>query len=229
MIIGGFQKFSLIDYPGNLSAVIFTRGCNFRCPFCHNPELVLPDHYSQTIPEEEIFAVLKKRTQQLDGIVVTGGEPTIHDDLGVFLSIIKELGYLIKLDTNGTRPGIIQKLATAGLVDFFAMDIKAPLDKYKLLTATKVDTDAIQQSIDIIRNSGIQYQFRTTMVKGMLDFPDLINIRNLVGRQSPYVVQHFNPTEKIVQPDLLEQPHYTTTEIEHFSQNLQQDDSVLAV
>lgn len=130
MEIGGLQKFSLIDYPGKISAVIFTRGCNFRCPYCHNPELVIPAFFTQGYAVDDIFAFFRSRREKLDGIVITGGEPTVQKDLIEFMSKVKALGFFLKLDTNGSNPGILKKVISLGLVDFVAMDIKAPFDRY---------------------------------------------------------------------------------------------------
>ncbi|OQX50761.1 MAG: anaerobic ribonucleoside-triphosphate reductase activating protein [Candidatus Cloacimonas sp. 4484_209] len=131
MKIGGFQKVSLIDYPGKICAIVFTRGCNFRCPYCHNPELVLPENYSPLIPEEEIFSFLEKRRGKLDAVEITGGEPTLQEDLTEFIRKIKEMGFLVKLDTNGSFPSVLEKVIYSGLVDYIAMDVKAPLEKYR--------------------------------------------------------------------------------------------------
>jgi len=164
MKLGGFQKFSLIDYPGLISAVIFTQGCNFRCPYCHNPELVLPDQFGMTINQEYILDYLNCRTGMIDGVVLTGGEPTLQPDLLSFLRKIKELSFKIKLDTNGSIPEVIQNSFAENLLDFIAMDIKAPLNSYSTISGVEVDIDSITKSINLILNSGIDYQFRTTFV-----------------------------------------------------------------
>ncbi len=164
MKIGGFQKFSLIDYPGLISAVIFTQGCNFRCPYCHNPELVLPDQFGRTIDSEYILDFLNYRTGMIEGVVLTGGEPTLQLDLLLFLRKIKELSFMIKLDTNGSRPEVIQNALAENLLDFIAMDIKAPLNFYSTISGVEIDINSIVKSINLILNSGIDYQFRTTVV-----------------------------------------------------------------
>ncbi len=163
MEIGGFQKFSLIDYPGSISAVVFTRGCNFRCPFCHNPELVLPEFYSDTLDPEEILGFLEKRIGKLESVTITGGEPTIQKGLIPFMEKLKGMGYMIKLDTNGTKPEIIGRIVEKNLADFIAMDIKAPLESYSRISGVSVDLSAIEKSISIILDSGKKYQFRTTL------------------------------------------------------------------
>jgi len=139
MIIGGLQRFSLIDYPGKISAILFTRGCNFRCPYCHNPELVDPQRYAEPWQEEEYWAFLQSRTQKLDAVVVTGGEPTLQEDLEPFLEKIRKMGFLIKLDTNGSNPDVLKDLLSANLVDYIAMDIKAPLEKYSEVAKVPID------------------------------------------------------------------------------------------
>lgn len=167
MKIGGFQKFSLIDYPGLVSAVIFTRGCNLRCPYCHNPELVLPERFEKTVDAEYIVDFLGNRTGKIDSVTITGGEPSLQKGLIPFINRIKKLEFKIKLDTNGTFPEIIEKILNENLVDFIAMDIKAPYSSYSHISGVFVDTDFITKSICSILNSGIDYQFRTTIVPGL--------------------------------------------------------------
>lgn len=137
MQIGGLQKFSLLDYPGKISAVVFTQGCNFRCPYCHNPELVDPARYQECLPEEEIFSFLETRRGKLEAVTVTGGEPTLQKSLAPFLRRIKDMGFLVKLDTNGSRPDVLEELLRQKLIDYIAMDIKAPLEKYEAVTGWK--------------------------------------------------------------------------------------------
>ncbi|MGC8971837.1 MAG: anaerobic ribonucleoside-triphosphate reductase activating protein, partial [bacterium] len=164
MLIGGLQKFSLIDYPGKISAVIFTKGCNFRCPYCHNPELVIFDG-KDLIEEDYIFSFLREKRGKLDGVVLTGGEPTLQSDLINFLKEIKGLGFFTKLDTNGSNPEVIERLLEEKILDYIAMDIKANLEKYNDVTHSNVDIEKIKKSIDIIMHSGIDYEFRTTIVR----------------------------------------------------------------
>jgi pyruvate formate lyase activating enzyme len=152
MIIGGLQKFSLIDYPHKISAIIFTIGCNFRCPFCHNPELVNPKLYPEKIPEKDVLEFLESRRGKLDAVVITGGEPSLHKDLYQFISKIKYMGFLVKLDTNGTNPNILNRLIKDNLLNYIAMDIKGSLDRYEEIVGTKVDLGKIKKSINIILN-----------------------------------------------------------------------------
>lgn len=162
MRIGGFHKFSLIDYPGLISAVIFTQGCNFRCPYCHNWELVLPEKFGRTLDLQEILAFLEARAGKIDGVTVSGGEPTMQQGLLDCLHEIKQRSFRVKLDTNGSNPDVVKQALEEGLLDFIAMDVKAPLDSYDRLAGVDVETEAIEQSMAHILNSGVAYQFRTT-------------------------------------------------------------------
>ncbi|OPX26568.1 MAG: anaerobic ribonucleoside-triphosphate reductase activating protein [Candidatus Cloacimonas sp. 4484_143] len=191
MKIGGFQKFTLIDYPGKLAAVVFTQGCNFRCPYCHNPELVYPKDFQQSIPTSQIFNFLKNRIGKLDAVSITGGEPTLQNKLPEFMQKIKEMGFLIKLDTNGTNPEMIEQLITSELVDYLAMDIKAPLMKYDDITKTKVNIENIEKSILLIENSGIEYEFRSTLVKDLLSSEDVEDMGLMLGKADKYFLQKF--------------------------------------
>ncbi|MEN6445142.1 MAG: anaerobic ribonucleoside-triphosphate reductase activating protein, partial [Candidatus Cloacimonas sp.] len=145
MKIGGLQKFSLLDYPGELSAIIFTQGCNFRCPYCHNPELVDPIRYSPLLNTERVLRFLYKRHKKLSAVVITGGEPTLQEDLIPFLKLIKAMRYKIKLDTNGSRPEVLQEIIEQNLVDYFAMDIKAPIELYKIITRADLEPGTIEK------------------------------------------------------------------------------------
>jgi len=189
MKIGGFQRFSLIDYPGKISAIIFTQGCNFRCPYCHNPELIDPKLFTSAIDEDLILSFLRKRVGKLDGVVITGGEPLLQHDLIEFIKKIKEMGYLVKLDTNGSYPEKLERLLD--LIDYIAMDIKAPLEKYRNVVRTDVCTEKIMESITIILNGDIDYEFRTTVVKALLTEDDLICIAKLIRGAKRYVLQKF--------------------------------------
>jgi len=189
MKIGGFQRFSLIDYPGKISAIIFTQGCNFRCPYCHNPELVDPKLFTSALDEDLIFSFLRKRVGKLDGVVITGGEPLLQHDLIEFIKKVKEMGYLVKLDTNGSYPEKLERLLD--LIDYIAMDIKAPLEKYHDVVRADVCTEKIMESITMILNGNIDYEFRTTVVKDLLTEDDLICIAKLIRGAKRYVLQKF--------------------------------------
>lgn len=198
MKIGGFQKFSLIDYPGKIAAVVFTQGCNFRCSYCHNPELVYPHQFQAQISENVIFDFLKKRTGKLDAVAISGGEPTIQTNLPQFIRKIKNLGFLVKLDTNGTNPLMLRDLIEAELVDYLAMDIKAPLNKYSEIIGANVDVNTIKRSIVIIMNSRLEYEFRSTLVKNLLTDDDVMNMGLMLGKAKRYFLQKFVPTDKSI-------------------------------
>lgn len=191
MRIGGFQKFSLIDFPGKLSAIVFTQGCNFRCPYCHNPELVDSSKFGEIIPEDEIFSFLTTRIGKLDAVSITGGEPTLHSDLPAFIERIKNMEFLVKLDTNGTNPDLVKYLIDGNLVDYLAMDIKAPLNKYSEVTRVEIDIDKIARSIELIKNSGVDYEFRSTLVKGLLSYVEVVNIAKMIGKAKRFFLQNF--------------------------------------
>ncbi|MBR2082800.1 MAG: anaerobic ribonucleoside-triphosphate reductase activating protein [Elusimicrobiaceae bacterium] len=195
MKLGGLVKFTLIDFPGRPAAIIFTQGCNFRCRYCHNPELVYPHMFLESMPEEEVISFLKRRQGTLEGVVVSGGEPTLQEDLVRFMTDIKALGYKTKLDTNGTRPEVIKELIDKKLVDFIAMDLKAPLEKYAAITGVEANSTILRQSMDLIRQSGLEYQFRTTYDKEVLSDSDIATISQAVDGKN-YKVQECLPVAK---------------------------------
>jgi pyruvate formate lyase activating enzyme len=219
MKIGGFQKVSLIDYPGRISAVVFTQGCNFRCPFCHNPELVDPERFADLIPEKEILSFLEKRKGRLDAVVITGGEPTMQPELIPYILHLKAMGYLIKLDTNGTRPDLLVEMLDKKLLDYVAMDIKAPLERYGEVTKTNTDHDRIRRSISLIMGSGTDYEFRTTAIKSLLAPEDLEKIGKLIPGAKRFVLQKFVPT-KTLDRDFLGQPSYSDGELKRIVDKL---------
>ena len=196
MKIGGIQKLSLVDYPGKTCAAIFTIGCNMRCGYCHNPELVLPERYADAIPVDDILQFLKKRVGKLEGVVISGGEPTMHDDLPELFAKIKQLGFFTKLDSNGTHPAMIKELLDRKLVDYIAMDIKGPLEKYQEIIAYPIDFEAVKQSIELILESDIDFEFRTTVVKSQLLFDknkndDFDKIGSLIAGAPRFALQRF--------------------------------------
>ncbi len=219
MKIGGLQKISLIDYPGHLSAILFTQGCNFHCPYCHNPELV--QETAALIPEEEVFAFLKRRMQLLDAVTITGGEPTIHTDLISFIKRISDLGFLVKLDTNGTNPHIVRALITRKLISYVAMDIKAPLTRYGETAARPVDIDALQESIALLKSNKIPYEFRTTIVKSLITPDDFDSIGETIRGASRYYLQRFVPT-KTLNPAFLKKVCYSESELESIRTRMEQ-------
>jgi len=179
MVIKGWQKFSLLDYPEKISCILFVANCNFRCSFCHNRDLVLNSSKLPEISQEEIFSFLEKRKGQLDGVVITGGEPTLYKDLREFIKKIKNFSYFVKLDTNGSDPEMIQTLITDKLIDYWAMDIKGPLDqRYEKITNSKLEIEDIKKSIKLILNSGVNFEFRTTIVPGIHNEKVLLEMAN---------------------------------------------------
>ena len=192
MKISGLQPVTASDFPGRLAAIIFTQGCNFRCPFCHNGSLLAMDTES-LIDLDAIFTFLKKRRKLLDGLVISGGEPCLQEGLARFCHHVKNMGYAIKLDTNGSRPEVLRTLLAEKLLDFIAMDIKAPLHRLEDLTGTSRFEPQIRESISLIAGSGIEHMFRTTDVTPLLSFEDHEHIKDLVPRGSCHVVQPFVP------------------------------------
>ncbi len=192
--IGGFIPFTLTDYPGRVAAVVFTQGCNLACPFCHNKSLIPKKAVKQPVCNRhirEILDLLHKRKGRLKAVVISGGEPTLQPGLAGFIKEIRSRGYLVKLDTNGTKPEVIRDLIEKGLLDFVAMDVKAPLEKYNLLCGGKVDTQAILSSIRVIAESGISCQFRTTFVPHLLSKEDICAIRALLPKGAEHKIQRY--------------------------------------
>ena len=203
--IGGLQKSSLIDYPEKISAIVFTQGCNFRCPYCHNPELLESNSEEHaSILTEEVLKFLKTRINKLDAVVITGGEPTLQPDLADFIKQIKDLGFLVKLDTNGTNSELLEQLLERNLIDYVAMDIKAPIEKYSKVVGSKVDSKNILKSIELIKNSKIDYEFRTTVVKSQLSPSDFELIGELIQGAKKYYLQRFVPSKTFNQNFLAE-------------------------
>lgn len=191
MRISGFQKFSMIDYNDKLCAVVFTQGCNFQCPYCHNPELVPMLSTKPLLPQAEILDFLKGRIGKLDAVVITGGEPLLQKNLIPFLKEIKKMGYLVKLDTNGLLYQILETVISCGLIDYIAMDIKSSLADYEQVVKVKVPEDNLLKSIKAIKESGIEHEFRTTTVEGLISEENIYDIgENLIGN-SNYYIQNF--------------------------------------
>ena len=215
MRFGGFEKFTLIDYPGKIAAMAYTVGCNFRCPYCHNPELVDETADDTIHSERGILAFLAKRTGMLDGLVITGGEPTMHDDLLEFIAKVKELGFLVKLDSNGTNPEMLRGAIERKLVDYLAMDIKSPLSRYSRTIGRPVDTAAIRESIGLLMSSPVEYEFRTTIIKALLSPEDIEEIGREIKGAKKYYLQKFIPT-KLLNPQFRKKATYTDEEFEAF-------------
>jgi pyruvate formate lyase activating enzyme len=195
MLFGGLQKTTLVDYPGKIAATVFTLGCNFRCPYCHNPELVLPELIEKQpkIPEGEIINFLKEQQGLLQGLCITGGEPTLHPDLIDFMQKVKDLGYLIKLDSNGSDPKILKEIINKNLVDYIAMDVKTSLEKYNLVTLGNVPENKIKESIAILKEGRVDYEFRTTVVPGIVEKEDIMKIVEFIKGAPKYFLQRFKP------------------------------------
>jgi pyruvate formate lyase activating enzyme len=222
MIIGGLQRISLIDYPGRIGATVFTQGCNFRCSYCHNPELVDPEQYGPETPEEEVWAFLEKRRNKLEAVIVTGGEPTLQKDLDYFLKKAKEMGYLTKVDTNGSNPEVLERLIRKNLVDYLAMDIKGPLERYGAIAAAKVDTARVSKSIDLILTSGIDHEFRTTVIRSQLSYTDLLSIAKRIKNARLYALQAFTG-RKILDGALLSETSYSPEEFASLRESLEKE------
>lgn len=203
MEIHGFQKTTLLDYPGHLACTIFLGGCNFRCPFCHNASLVLTPSAQPAIPEEEVFKTLKKRTGILEGVCITGGEPTLYSGLFKFIDKIKELGYLIKLDTNGNNPHVIKELVQNKLIDYVAMDIKNSRAKYGLsIGIHNFDTGRVEESVSFLLTGTVDYEFRTTVVAQHHTAEDMARIGQWIAGAKAYYLQPYKDSGDIMEKGL---------------------------
>lgn len=207
MQIHGFNKTTLLDYPGHLAATLFVSGCNFRCPFCHNASLVINPLGEETIPHDDIFATLKKRRGIIEGICITGGEPTIYPGLNKFIISIKEMGFLVKLDTNGNNPKVLKDLVDNKLIDYVAMDIKNSKEKYSLSVGLpSFQTNIIEESVDFLLNGRIPYEFRTTIVKEHHNLDDILAIGRWINGANAYYLQAFKDSGDIITPGLTSYP-----------------------
>ena len=196
---------TLLDYPGKVACTLFTAGCNFRCPFCHNAGLVLPDMLEEaSISEDEVMSFLKKRAGMLDGVAITGGEPLLHTDMPEFLEKIKNLGYKIKLDTNGSNPKLLKEIVKAGLVDRVAMDIKNAPSEYDKTAGCSVDMEKIEESKDFLLTGTCDYEFRTSVVKGIHTKESLIAAAKWISGAKEYYLQQFKDSGNLIAPDAFE-------------------------
>lgn len=230
MIIGGLQKFSLLDYPDKISAIIFTQGCNFRCLFCYNPMLVWPkvgkiknknssyeeNQEGHRLSEGDLFDFLEDRKGKLQGVVITGGEPTIHSDLPNFIRKIKELDFLVKLDTNGTNPEMLERLIKEKLINYIAMDIKASPEKMNEVVGVNIDFKKIEKSVKIIMSSDLPYEFRTTAVPGLFSKDDIDLLGNLINGADNWFLQKFKSDIRLVNKKLEGKNAFTDREMEEF-------------
>ncbi len=213
---------SLIDYPHTIAAILFTRGCNFRCSYCHNPDLVDPARLqvkNSTISEGAILHFLAKRIGLLEGVVICGGEPTLHQGLAPFLSQVKSLGFKVKLDTNGSRPEVIQDLIQNGLIDYIAMDVKSPITKYTHIVRKDVNANALQESIQLLLSSSIPYEFRTTVIPRYHGLHDLKQMGDHIRGAKHWALQQFRSAITL-DPDMRECNPYTLEELQAFALQL---------
>jgi len=192
----GQVKSSFIDYPDRICAVYFVGGCNFRCPYCHNAPLL--EGKGEIIYEDEVFGHLEKRKNMLDGVCISGGEPTLKPDLEAFLEKVKKRGFLVKLDTNGAKPKVLERLLKKNAIDYIAMDIKAPFGKYNIAAGKPVDTEPIKESIALVRNASIEYEFRTTVCRELLNKEDIIDIARLIRGSRRYIIQNFRDRDTVL-------------------------------
>lgn len=221
MKIHGFQKLTLLDYPGKVACTLFTGGCNFRCPFCQNAGLVLAPEQEPLIDNEEIISVLEKRQGILDGVCVTGGEPTLNDDLPDFLHTVKKLGYLVKLDTNGYRPKVLEYLAKEGLVDYVAMDIKNCPEKYAQTAGLKsLDVEKIRESAEFLMSGSLEYEFRTTVCRELHQKADLLAIGKWLKGCRRYFLQPYQKSANVIRPVFTS---YTKEQMHQFEKSLLHD------
>ncbi len=198
MIFGGLQKLTLLDFPGHVSCIVFTKGCDFLCPFCHNAPLVTKPSDAEDISEEEILYFLKKRTGILDGVCITGGEPLLHPTLPDFIKKVKALGYKVKLDTNGSFPERLISLVDEGLVDYVAMDVKNSFEKYSITAGCDVDIDKIKESIDFLLTGKVEYEFRTTVTKELHTIQDIEKIAKNIQGADKYFIQNFVDSGNVI-------------------------------
>ena len=201
MLLKGLQKLTLLDYPGKMAATVFAGGCNFLCPFCHNASLVLGERVSSsgTLPEEEFFAFLKKRVGILEGVCVSGGEPTLAKDILSFLNKIKELGFLVKLDTNGYRPDVLRNAVSNGLVDYVAMDIKNSKELYGITVGIEnFDISPIIESTDFLLSGKVDFEFRTTLVRELHHELDILEIGKWLSGDEKYFLQSFKDSGDLI-------------------------------
>ncbi len=217
MQIYGLNKLTLLDFPGHLACTLFTGGCNFRCPFCYNTSLVLEPTKIEKIPIEEIFAFLRQRKGRLEGICITGGEPTLSTDLPEFISQLRTLGYLIKLDTNGSNPDMLSFLLQNHLLDYVAMDIKnSPQSYKKTVGISNLDQSVIDKSVELLKSCGILYEFRTTVVAGLHTEEDFSSIGKWLAGDCAYYLQSFQKHSDLVGENSSDMSTFSQKEMEHF-------------
>lgn len=218
--IKGLEKFAPKDFVGFISSTVFLGGCNFRCPYCHNSELVLRPKVLPTFPMDYFKSYLDSRKEWLEGICVSGGEPLLHDDLEVFLALIKERNLLVKLDTNGSFPSRLKKLMEKKLIDHIAMDVKAPLERYKEVTESNVKEEDITRSIDIVKNSSLEYIFRTTVVPDLVGPEDIRKISQMINGAKIFQLQQFVP-QNTIDSNYLKKKPYSIEEVQTIAKSVE--------
>lgn len=223
MIIGGLEKLSLIDFPGCIATIVFTNSCNFRCHFCYNPMLVLTagenkveykEEGHSLISEDDFFLFLESRIGKIDGVVISGGEPTLQADLEEFIIKIRKLGFKIKLDTNGTNHEILKKLLDKKILDYVAMDIKAPLSKYEKIVGVKVNIENIKKSVELLMAGDLPYEFRTTLVPSLHSLEDIIKISVEIAGAKKWFLQKFKSDTNLVNNDFRNQDFFSSQDID---------------
>ena len=201
MKIHGFQSLTLLDYPGKVACTVFLGGCNFRCPFCQNTGLVLSPEREAVVPMEEVLGVLRKRRGMLDGVCITGGEPTLTSDLPEFIGRVREMGYLVKLDTNGYRPDVLEKLLENGMLDYVAMDIKSSRERYaKVAGLPGLDLNRIQRSVELLMGGKVDYEFRTTVAQGLHTREDIEAVGQWLQGCRRYFLQNYQESDQVMMP-----------------------------
>lgn len=225
--IHGFNKLTLLDYPGRLACTVFLGHCNFRCPFCHNAGLVLNPENEPVIPIEEILGTLKKRKGILDGVCITGGEPTVHKKLPEFVQQIKKLDYSVKLDTNGTNPQMVREMVKAGLLDYVAMDIKNSPEKYgETAGIVRADLEAIHETVEFLKSGEVDYEFRTTVTRELHKREDFLKIRKWLSGSRRYFLQAYKESEQVIRPVY---SSYSREQLENFRQLLLEEISQVEI
>jgi len=220
MKISAIQTLTLIDYPGQVAATIFTFGCSFRCHFCHNPELVLPAQKVKILLEKDILEFLEKRRQFLDGLCITGGEPTIWKDLPKFIKKVKRMDLNVKLDINGTNPEMLKKLIDEKLIDYVAMDIKAPWNKYEKVVNKKIDIKKIKKSAKILLDGKLDYEFRSTILPRLHPIKDIIEMAEQIKGAERYYLQQFKPFAKMVNKEYVNEKSYRHVDLKKICQKI---------
>lgn len=225
--VHGFNKLTLLDYPGRLACTVFLGHCNFRCPFCHNAGLVLNPENEPVIPIAEILGTLKKRKGILDGVCITGGEPTVHKKLPEFVQQIKKLDYSVKLDTNGTNPQMVREMVKAGLLDYVAMDIKNSPEKYgETAGIVRADLEAIHETVEFLKSGEVDYEFRTTVTRELHKREDFLKIRKWLSGSRRYFLQAYKESEQVIRPVY---SSYSREQLENFRQLLLEEISQVEI